>query len=494
MHVQWAPLAKISAIVGFIFLDTTQALSEGLVPCLQNIKSSNKSILITPASVAYDTDRLGYNINFNYKPSALYHPATEADAAAAIQCAVANKVAVAPRSGGHSFEGYGQGGKDGTLVIDLSLFQKFSMDTKTGIATIGAGFRLGPLYSKLWAAGQYLIPAGTCPSVGIGGHALGGGLGMLGRKYGILTDSVVGMKVIDAKGAILKVSAKSNPDLFWALRGAGGGSFGLVTEFQIQAYKAPLQVTTMVYTFPLKSYRAVIDGYGKWGMSIPEEIFGAMSVRNSGIELRLNYLGSKSNAQKVVAPLFKVIGDPVTTEIKEGSWYQAATRWAGGGSLENPNLNTHRYHRGGSLIYRRIMTTTEVDILYKYLSKLPEGASSAYFIIEIWGGKIDRPSSTAAFDNHRGVFYGFDFGIAWKDSSNNPGVNCVPCLQWSSDFRKELYALYGGPLEAYQNYIELDLPNSLQAYYGSSLPRLKQIKKQVDPNDTFNFPQSIPLP
>ncbi|KAF9584394.1 hypothetical protein BGW38_006629 [Lunasporangiospora selenospora] len=368
------------------------------------------------------------------------------------------------------------------------------MDTKTGIATIGAGVRLGPLYSKLWAAGQYLIPAGTCPSVGIGGIALGGGLGMVGRKYGILTDSIVGMTLISAKGAILKVSAKSNSELFWALRGAGGGSFGLVTEFQIQAYKAPPQITTMVYTFPLKSYQAVIEGYGNWGKSIPEEIFGAMSVRNSGIELRLNYLGSKSQAQKIVKSLFAKTGSPATTDGKEGSWYQAATKWAGSGSLENPNLNAHRYHRGGSLLYRRTMSRMEVDTVYKYLSNLPKGASSAYLIIDIWGGKIDRPSSAAAFDNHRGVYYGFDFGITWKDSSNTPGVNCDECLFWSASFRKDLYNLYGGPLEAYQNYIERDLPKSLEAYYGSSLPHLKQVKKMFDPNNVFSFPQSIPLP
>ncbi|KAG0222273.1 hypothetical protein BGW42_006748, partial [Actinomortierella wolfii] len=172
VHVTTAPLAMIGV---------AQTFPANFLNCLQNICGDPNSHLVTPSSSIYDTDRVGFNINFNYKPIAIYHPATEHDAAAAIRCAAANNVAIAPRSGGHSFEGYGQGGKDGSLVIDLNQFQQFSIDKQTHVATVGAGTRLGPLYSRLWEAGEYLVPAGTCPSVGIGGHALGGGIGMVSR-------------------------------------------------------------------------------------------------------------------------------------------------------------------------------------------------------------------------------------------------------------------------------------------------------------------------
>ncbi|KAG0317108.1 hypothetical protein BG000_004641, partial [Podila horticola] len=206
MHFQWTSLSLVAAAA--LQVTTTQALPANLTSCLQSLTE---------------------NYSYNYKLQAIFHPATNNDVSAAIKCASAANVAIAPRSGGHSFEGYSAGGQDGSLIMDLNQFSQFSIDTKTNIATIGGGNRLGPTYAKLWTNGQYLIPAGTCPTVGIGGHALGGGVGMTSRKYGVLSDNIVSMTVVDPSGAIKTVSATKNTDLYWALRGAGGGSFGVVT-------------------------------------------------------------------------------------------------------------------------------------------------------------------------------------------------------------------------------------------------------------------------
>ncbi|KAG0313601.1 hypothetical protein BG000_005823, partial [Podila horticola] len=248
MYFQFGALAAttIFTTLAYIrYISLTETLPASLIDCLQSIKGNNKSYLSTPLSPTYNKERILYNKIFVHNPSAIFHPASEVDAAAAVVCAVSHNVSIVPRSGGHSFEGYSGGGK-GSLVIDLDLFQQFSIDHDTGIATVGGGNRLGSLYTKLWSAGEYLVPAGTCPGVGIGGHALGGGVGVAGRKYGMLSDNIVGMTMIAANGDIWEVNATSRPDLFWALRGAGGGSFGLVTEFRIQAYKAPPTVTTVV--------------------------------------------------------------------------------------------------------------------------------------------------------------------------------------------------------------------------------------------------------
>ncbi|KAG0262860.1 hypothetical protein DFQ27_002070 [Actinomortierella ambigua] len=499
MRILLAVVASVAATLAFF--DTATAQYANLISCLQGIQGNPKSYLTIPSSSTYNTDRLGYNVNFNYKPSALYHPATVDDAGAAIQCAAKYNISIAPRSGGHSFEGYGQGGRDGSLVIDVNQFQQFSMDAQTGVATIGAGTRLGPLYMRLWEAGQFLVPGGTCPSVGIGGIALGGGIGMVSRKYGALTNSIVGMEMLDATGTKRHISETSNPELFWALRGAGGGSFGLVTEFQIQAYKAPSAVTTMVYKYPLASYRAAMEGFTKFGRNAPNEFFGAMSVRSNEIELRVNYLSSASIANKTVAPMLARIGvKPLSSDVQEGSWIKAAAKWSGSTNpLDDPDLSVHRYHRGGSLVYRRLLSVTEMDTIFNNLNRRPAESASAYVIFEMWGGKMDRPPrrSPAAFDRHRGVVLGLDFGITWKDPTNQTGTQCAACLEWSAQFRKELYDAYdGGPqsLEAYQNYIEFDLPNWLEAYYGNGVSRLQQIKKDVDSNNLFTFPQSIPLP
>ncbi|KAF9969936.1 hypothetical protein BGZ73_007497 [Actinomortierella ambigua] len=495
MLFKWTPLAVVAA-TALTAMDTAMASPASFISCMQNIKGNASSKLVISSSNEYNTARYGFNLIFEYKPVAIYLPANTNDAAAAIKCASSNNINVAPRSGGHSFEGYCQGGKDGALVLDLKLMQGFSLDPNTSIASVGAGSLLGPLYAKLWNAGQYLIAAGTCPSVGIGGHTLGGGLGMVGRKYGMASDNVVGMTFIDPKGNILDVSASSNPDLFWALRGAGAGSFGLVTEFRIQAYKAPAVVTTMLIEFPISQLSPVLDAYAELGQQAPDELMCEMNIGKSGLQVQANFLGPRSGADAALAKFLQRTGKPSSQEVKEGTWYEAATKWSWlqSGTLDNPVAGDNRYARGRSLVYRKPMGSKEKKILLKYLSKPPQGSSAAYIIVDIWGGKVNRPSAPSAFDNHRGVLYGIEFISEWGDHLSKPGVKCSKCLKWSADFAKEMQAAYSsGKIEAYQNYIERDLPNSLEAYYGSSLPRLKQIKKAIDPKDVFKYAQSIPL-
>ncbi|KAG0342415.1 hypothetical protein BG000_004712 [Podila horticola] len=479
--------------------EATKAPPTDLITCLLHIKGDSSSVLTEPSSTAYNTDRLGFNLRFNYKPAAIFHPSSEDDVAAAIQCAAIHNVAVVPRSGGHSYEGYSMGGKDGALIIDLNLFQKITMDTGTGIATVKAGVRIGALYTRLWDAGQYLVPAGTCPSVGIGGLALGGGLSMVGRKYGVLSDSIVSMTMIDASGDIQEVNATSNTDLFWALRGAGAGSFGMVTEFKIQAYKAPDRVTTFSIWYPLSTYRSAIEAFGAWGLSATDNVMAVIILKQNSLHINVNFLGPKEQALATIDPLLKSIPEkPNHIEMVEGTWLQAATKW-GSGTLNSTIWKGGRYAQGRSLLYRTPLSTDEMDIIYRYLNHSPDNGTirNVTITIDLWGGKLDQLSSpSSAFDNHRGVLYSIQFLIAWNDPSGTPGSICPECLKWSTNFAKEMQAAYrsGQSLEAYQNYIEHDIPNWLHAYYGNNVLRLQQIKKMFDPHNVFTFPQAIPLP
>lgn len=467
-----------------------------MITCLTQVKGSSKSVLTTPSSNDYNTDRLGFNLRFDYKPVAIFHPSSEDQAAGAIQCAAIHNVSVAPRSGGHSYEGYSMGGKDGALIIDLNLFQNISVDTITGIATIAAGVRLGDLYARIWEAGQYLISAGTCLSVGIGGIALGGGLGMVSRKYGVFSDSIVSMTMIDACGNVQEINATSNTDLFWAMRGAGAGSFGLVTEFKIQAYKPPNKVTTISVKYPLETYQSVIEAYGAWGSSATHDVMASMILNQNSIHINVNYLGLKEQAQATIDELLKNIkGEPTHINMVEGTWPQAATKW-GGSKLNSTFWEGNRYARSSSLLYETSLSINEMDIIYKYLNNSPNNGTVARILIDIWGGMIDLPSSPSVFDSHRGTLYSIQFFISWSEPSDTPGLVCPECLKWSKNFDKEMQAAYGSGrrLQAYQNYIERDLPNWLQAYYGDNTHQLQQIKKRVDPHNVFTFPQAIPLP
>ncbi|KAF9118882.1 hypothetical protein BGW39_000786 [Mortierella sp. 14UC] len=500
MYISCRVLAAIAVSISLAYTGLIEALPTGLVTCLQSIQGGSSSYIHTPSSSMYNNDRLVFNNIYDNKPSAIFHPGSEADAAAAIVCAAAHSVSVVPRSGGHSFEGYSGGGKDGSLVIDLNLFQQFAIDHNTGIATVGAGTRLGPLYTRLWNAGEYLVPAGTCPSVGIGGHALGGGMGMVGRKYGMLSDNIVGLTMIDANGDIREVNATSKPDLFWALRGAGGGSFGLVTAFRIQAYKAPATVTTVVATYPWSMHRVVMKVFGTWAKTTTDDLTPMLYINQDTVLIMGTFLGSHDKAKAALEPLFALTGLPEHSAFNEGTWYDAAAKWAEieGTGLENPITEHSHSSRARSLLYRQPISESEITTISRYLNSTPYNPNSqvsSSVIFEIWGGQIDNTSSPSVFDSHRGVLYSVQYGVTWSTPNSELGFTCTTCMDWSARFAKELQAAYssGPTLEAYQNYIERDIPNGLQAYYGDNLPRLIDIKKSIDPCNTFTFPQAIPL-
>ncbi|KAG0222269.1 hypothetical protein BGW42_006744 [Actinomortierella wolfii] len=309
------------------------------------------------------------------------------------------------------------------------------------------------------------------------------------------------MKMLDATGTTRHINGTSDADLFWALRGAGGGSFGQVTEFQIQCCDAPPNVTTLSLAYPIHEYRKVIRTYDIWGKQVTEDLMAIMYMSRSSLTVLINFAGPKQDALLAIRPLLSRSDTispwlpPNQPEISEGSWYQAAIRW-GGPLLENPDPGSqYQYARGRSLLYRELLTDTEMDLLYQFVNN--PSNFTAYVLIDLWGGRIDQPqhSLSSAFDIHRGVLYGTQYVTTWAHPKQVPGFTCSECMKWSSSTARKLqaaYKTYPTSMEAYQNYIERDMPNALLAYYGAHLPRLQQIKTNVDPYNVFSFPQSIP--
>jgi FAD/FMN-containing dehydrogenase len=127
------------------------------------------------------------------------------------------------------------GGRDGVLVVDLGGFTQFSYDRNTQTAIVGAGWRLGPLKIALWNAGKVAIPSGVCPSVGVGGHALGGGWGFTSRKHGLMADNMLEAQVVINNGSLVVANSSQNSDLLQALKGAGANSFGIYTLPKLNA-------------------------------------------------------------------------------------------------------------------------------------------------------------------------------------------------------------------------------------------------------------------
>jgi FAD/FMN-containing dehydrogenase len=210
-----------------------------------------------------------FNTRFDsIHPAAIARCRSAADVAACIRFARDHDVPIAVRSGGHSYAGYSTGRG---LVIDVARMNRVAVDPSTGTASVGAGARLVDMYSTLASAGV-LVPGGSCPTVGIAGLTLGGGIGVVGRKYGLTCDNLHSVQMVTADGSVLTCDESSNADLFWACRGGGGGNFGVATRFTFGTHPATaLSLFTLAWDWT--SAPAVLAAWMDWMLDAPDELW-----------------------------------------------------------------------------------------------------------------------------------------------------------------------------------------------------------------------------
>ena len=200
--------------------------------------------LFSPDSPDYEAIRRPVNLAYReVRPRFVVLCRSVSDVVGAMTYATITGDRIAPRGGGHCFAG--RSSTDG-IVLDLSGLDDISV-ADDGVATIEAGARLGQVYAALHAYGQ-TVPAGCGPTVGITGLTLGGGIGLLGRKHGLTCDRLVGARVVLPDGSVVDCDQDHEPDLFWGLRGAGGGQFGVVTSLRFDTIPEPM--TTRIEEAP----------------------------------------------------------------------------------------------------------------------------------------------------------------------------------------------------------------------------------------------------
>ena len=197
------------------------------------------------------------------------------DVSEAILFARRHGLGLGARSGGHSLAGHST---TTGMLVDVSPMR--SVSVAGDVATVGAGARLGQVYEALQDHGL-TIPAGTCPSVGVAGLTLGGGLGILGRKYGVTSDRLLGAEIVLADGRILQCDEHHEEDLFWALRGAGAGNFGVVTSLVFRAVPAP-DATNFHLAWSFAAASAVVEAWQQWAPTGPDELAASLKITAAG--------------------------------------------------------------------------------------------------------------------------------------------------------------------------------------------------------------------
>lgn len=194
--------------------------NEGLILDMNKLRLDLQSLSVPalfPDSPDFERHSQSYNRVFSYRPAAICVPKTDQDISNAICCAHKHGLKVQPKSGGHSYGAFSSGGQDGSIIVHMKNFCSVELDTKTNIAVVGAGVRLGRLAGELFRQGKRAVPHGTIKNVGVGGHFSHGGYGYQSRAWGLGLDTICGMDVVLANGRRVHVTAEKEPDL-WFVR------------------------------------------------------------------------------------------------------------------------------------------------------------------------------------------------------------------------------------------------------------------------------------
>jgi FAD/FMN-containing dehydrogenase len=428
-----------------------------------------------------------YNERFDHvQPSAVARPLDTADVAAAVRWAVAKDVPLRARSGGHSYAGYSTLPKG--VVLDLRSIRSISVDAVARTATIGAGAQLIDVYSALASHGM-TIPAGSCPSVGIGGHALGGGMGLAGRAFGLASDHIIGATIVTADGRARHVDHSSDPALLWALKGGGGGNFGVVTQLKLRTQRMPPSGSYFFVSWPWSSASEALAAWIGWAPHAPDGVTSIFHLNARGsapsVQVSGQYIGSASALPGLLAPLGGVPGASINSG--QDGYLRLQIVFAGCASKTFAACHTVGRNPGGTL------PRMSFDAKSDYVDR-PFSSAARQALIDATESRIGQPGSGAIlFDSYGGAINRVARGAT--AFVHRDDLCCIQYLSYGGGaaWLRSAYARMRPYVSgmAYQNYIDSGLEGWREAYYGSNYARLEAIRRRVDPHHTFNFPQAI---
>ncbi|KAH7114477.1 hypothetical protein B0J11DRAFT_445249 [Dendryphion nanum] len=466
--------------------------STAISKCLLDAVSGDASLITTKDTPLFDLVHVKpYNLDIPVKPAAVTYPKSAEHIAGIVKCASENNFKVQPRGGGHSYANYGIGGTDGTIVVDLKNFQQFSINKSTWQATIGAGTLLGDVTKKLHENGKRAMAHGTCPQVGIGGHATIGGLGPSSRMWGSALDHVEEVQVVLANSSIVRASQKENTDVFWAVKGAAAG-FGIVTEFKVRTQAEPSESVLYSYGLQVGNTKAKAEAFKKWQALITDptlsrKFASQFILTELGAIITGTYFGPQAEFDSLNISSRLPHKDESVIVLKD--WLGVVGHWAEDLALELVGgIQSHFYSKSLAYTEDDVIPDSGVDKLFEFIDKTDKGTPIWFVIWDLEGGAINDVAHDATAYGHRdALFYSQTYAVNLVGKVDNKIRNF---LNGFNDIVNE--ALPGPDLGAYAGYVDPALGDQGPAkYWGSNLPRLERIKAAMDPKDIFHNPQSV---
>jgi FAD/FMN-containing dehydrogenase len=426
--------------------------------------------VFSPGTPGYESVRRPVNLAYQEgRPRLVVLCRSISDIAEAITYAASTGDRIVPRGGGHCFAG--RSSTDG-IVLDLSGLDGISV-TEDGIATIGSGARLSRVYAALQAEGRSL-PAGCGSTVGIAGLTLGGGIGLLGRQHGLTCDRLVGAQVVLAGGNVVECDHDHHPDLFWGLRGAGGGQFGVVASLRFDTVAEPMAVRIEAHWSNVDLEELVMT-WQTWAPDAPHQLTANLVLSSGpGAPVAATLVGASTLEEeptwRLVQELIRHTGAAPTVVRHPAAPYHRVKR-----EIADPRDVPDRALLIRSEFFSHPMTRGTVASLLTELGD-PRRKARRQVTFTAMGGAYNTVAEDATAFAHRSerflVEHIADAGDPWIDRS------------WA-------IAHEDGSGRVYPNFPDQALDGWVAAYHADNYHRLAAVKHAYDPHRFFDFPQAI---
>jgi FAD/FMN-containing dehydrogenase len=455
-----------------------QELSRRMSGPLLRPEDDRFAALCTPATNRYARPR----------PQAIARCVSSTDVAHVINFARRSGLQTAVRGAGHSFVDHSS---TTGLLIETGLMNRVQL--RDDLATIGAGARLAEVYHALHQHGV-TIPAGCGPTVGVAGLTLGGGLGVLGRTYGLTCDRLTEAEIVLADGTMITCSDDSDQDLYWALRGAGTGNFGVVTALTFRTIPEP-QGVAIHLSWPSHRIPDILMAWLEWTPNTPDAIAASLVVRapaDPSIPPQAHLIGAfladEPAANQAITRFEQLAGPALPNRrLPAAPISEVKTQLANIGAEVGAGSASAVDH-SASEFYSQPLPVSVAAALIEVLAtgRLPGQARELAFTP--MGGAYNRVPPDATAFVHRDDEFLLESTVTSEPAE--PTATPQAASQWLGAVRQSLKGHGSG--RAYQNFPDPELVEPLTSYYGANLPRLRHIKARYDPDDFFHHGQSVP--
>lgn len=446
-------------------------------------KLQNLSYGIYPENLNYNDLRLNYNRLQNYNPSAIFYPSCSSELSYLISNIVKSSLEFSLRCGGRAYE---PASLSSGFVIDVSKFNKIKIDKKNMCVRVGSGVRLGDLINKL-ASHRLIMTTGDSSCVGVSGLALAGGKGYLTKLYGMACDNIIGCKMINCDGKEIIANIKTNYDLFWALKGSGHGSYGVITELKFNIYKdIYCKIATVTWDWNTETVFKVINFYQQWIINKPDNITTNlnMTYSTSGSSFYIKFF--KFYKSKKYLDYFNEINEfknlsKPTISYSQGYYTQLLD------TLVSTNTgNSYPFAKIKSTMVFDIIKEDGIYLMINTIENLITLNQPFQFQINFTelGGAVKNNQSSCYFP--KSARYVITILNLWNLDEQNILGKSIPNNLYNE--LKKYTSEYCLP-----NMIDYDLEDYLTSYYGTNQDKLIEIKNKYDPKNIFNWKQSVPL-